>query len=191
MHTFLEWLDRYNLLIHFLATIPIVWTWWEVVFVRRRREAIWSRSAKRSPGSRPAVVVISLAKFDISKSVQAFLTTDESLKKALNDKRIFTVSNENEPLQASDMPEIAKRLDRLSKDVISSAADVVHVFCAAPMPVAILAGAVFGNRGDIRLYHLNQGAKPGGSSDITSVYEQWGRLNMHLDHTPVHQSLAK
>lgn len=85
------WLDPIGVVLSLLALVPIVWTWWDVVFGRRRRERRWFEDIRRHPGERPAILIVDLlAGKDVRASVENFRRRDSALA-AIPDERICVV----------------------------------------------------------------------------------------------------
>lgn len=190
MYNALQMLEHYAGVIHILATIPIFWTWYEIVIVRRRREKDWLRRTKANPGGRPAALAVSLTHGpDISASVEHFLLSTPALKPILEDKRFFTFDLGHKALTGKEWDELAEKLNRKSSEIISSGADVLHVFCTAPMPAAMLVGAIFANRGDVRVYHRTSGGESAAPNVPAPAYVQWGMLNAHINRESILRQL--
>ena len=55
-----DWLDPLGIVLGLIALVPIFWTWWDVVFGRRRRQRRWFAEISRRPGERPAILIVDL-----------------------------------------------------------------------------------------------------------------------------------
>ncbi len=145
---------------------------------RHRHERRLLERTRKQPGTRPAVLIIScLTAAPIDNEVRHFLASTEGLKNIEAEKRIESVQLTERSVEPADMPELARQLREAYGRLSGTGYDVLHIFCAAPMPVAMLAGAVLANRGDVRLYHKSKTAAPKPEGGAAPTYDHWGKLN--------------
>ena len=176
---FIEGLSPIASIIHILAVIPIVSTWWVLVVRRRAREKRQLRETMREAGSRPAVLIVSLLTADIENSVLHYIHERPELKKVIEGNRLFKVKR-TDWLHSKDMPGLYRDLTDASSRVIGSGADVLHIFYGGPVVPGMLVGSVFGNRGQILMYYQSKGTKAEGEDEAKQVYECWGPMNYEI-----------
>lgn len=150
------WLDPIGVVLGLLALVPIVWTWWDVVFGRRRRERRWFDDIRRQPGERPAILIVDLlAGKDVRASVENFRRRQPALA-AIPDERILVVRRDR-AITAQDMPDLQRELRGVAAQLLKAGADCIHCFHAGPAVVAALLGAEFANGARVLLYHHEGG----------------------------------
>ncbi|MGK2925601.1 MAG: hypothetical protein ACSLE2_08260 [Lysobacterales bacterium] len=151
-----DWLDPIGVVLGLLALVPIVWTWWDVVFGRRRRERRWFNAIRRQPGERPAILIVDLlAGKDVRASVENFRRQQPALA-AIPDDRIL-VLHRDRAITAQDMPDLHRELRHAAAQLLKTGADCIHYFHAGPAVVAALVGAEFANGARLLLYQYGDG----------------------------------
>ena len=150
-------LDPVSIWLGVIATVPIFWTWWDVVIGRRFRHRRWRREVSRDAGSRPAILIVDLLpKKDVRAAVDHFRAGSDELQ-AIPDERIFTVRR-NTWLEPDDAPKLVRDVQAVAAEILGSGADVVHYFHAGPVFAAAVVGAEFANAGcRVLLYQNEQG----------------------------------
>ena len=161
LHT---WLEPLSTILGVATIVPVLLTWHEVRYGRKKRDLIWRQEVMNSPGARPAIVIIDLKQdADIRTQVQNTIAADASLKAIPND-RIFAIDR-SRWLTPGDMPDLVADIRTAIKDVMKAGVDTVYLFYAGPvMPMAIV-GAEFANCCRVLLFQHHQG-----------VYTNWGPL---------------
>lgn len=151
------WLDPIGVVLGLLALVPIVWTWWDVVFGRRRRERRRFEDIRRQPGERPAILIVDLlAGKDVRASVENFRRRDSALA-AIPDERICVVRRDR-AITAQDMPDLQRELRDAAAQLLKTGTDRIHYFHAGPAAVAALVGAEFANGACVLLYQYGNGS---------------------------------
>ncbi len=159
-----EWVDMSGTAIGLVLAVPTIWTWYEVVWGRRRRERRILAEIKAQPGSRPSILIVDLhPTLNIRASVETFRQADPVLRE-IPEGRVFTVER-TKMLTADDMPGLARDIAEQAAAVARNGTDVLHYFHAGPLPPVALVGAQFANLCRVMVYHHNQGG-----------YENWGPL---------------
>lgn len=150
------WLDPLATVLGLLALVPIVWTWWDLVFGRRRRERRWFAEISRRPGERPAILIVDLLPGkDVHAAVENFRRRDPVLA-AVPDDRIVSLVRE-QPLTPADLPDLHRELRAAAAHLLKAGADCIHYFHAGPAVAAALVGAEFANGARVLLYHHEGG----------------------------------
>ncbi len=145
---------------------------------RRRNERRLLSQTRHQPGHRPAAIIINcLTETSIINEVLHYLAATDGLKEIQATKRYESVTLSAKTIKPEDMATLARELRSAYSHISETGYDVLHVFCAAPMPVAMLTGAVLSNRGDVRLYHKSKTAVPKSDGGARDSYEYWGPLN--------------
>lgn len=156
-------------LVSIVSFIPIAWTCWEVTIGRKQRHRRWLNEIQRSPGERPAILIVDLLeKGDIATSVESYRQHHERLR-TIPPGRIFKVRQEKH-LTPSDMPALVRDIRRVTSEVIRAGTDTLHLFYAGPVVPMALIGAEFANGCQLILYQHERGD-----------YLSWGPLRHNLE----------
>lgn len=149
-------LDPLGVVLGLIALVPLFWTWWEVVFGRRRRERRWFAEIRRQPGERPAILIVDLLPGKaIRASVENYRLGQPALA-GIADDRIITVQREHY-LTADDMAALHEELRGAAAQLLRVGADCIHYFHAGPAVVAAVTGAEFANGAQVLLYQYENG----------------------------------
>lgn len=152
-----DWLDPLGIVLGLAALVPIFWTWWDVVFGRRRRERRWFADISRHPGERPAILIVDLLPGkDVHAAVENFRRRDAALA-AIPDQRMVSIVRE-QPLTPADLPGLHRELRAAAAQLIKAGADGIHYFHAGPAIAAALVGAEFANGARVLLYQHEGGS---------------------------------
>ena len=161
------WLDPLGIVLGLVAMVPIFWTWWDVVFGRRRRERRWFAEIRRQPGERPAILIVDLLPGkDVHAAVENFRRRDDALA-AIPDARIVSIVRE-QPLTPADLPNLHRALRAAPAPLLKAGTDCIHYFHAGPAIAAALVGAEFANGARVLLYQHEGGS-----------YRNFGPLRFH------------
>ena len=152
-----NWLDPLGVVLGLIALVPIIWTWWDVVFGRRRRERRWFAEISRQPGERPAILIVDLLPGkDVHATVENFRRAVPELA-AIPDARILSIVRE-QPLTPADLPELHRELRATAAQLLKAGTDCIHYFHAGPAIAAALVGAEFANGARVMLYQHEGGS---------------------------------
>ncbi|HJO34878.1 MAG TPA: hypothetical protein QF361_01515 [Gammaproteobacteria bacterium] len=152
-----DWLDPIGIVLGLAALVPIIWTWWDVVFGRRRRERRWFSELARRPGERPAILIVDLLPHkDVRAAVENFRRRDRVLA-AIPNERIATIVRDD-LLTPTDMPHLHGELRAAAATLLKTGTDCVHYFHAGPAVAAALVGAEFANGARVVLYQHDSGS---------------------------------
>ncbi|MCI4660333.1 MAG: SAVED domain-containing protein [Neomegalonema sp.] len=163
MHT----IEPVNTLIGLGTFVFTVLIWWMVRRQNQLRYARWLQEASSESGERPAALIIDYwDKGEIDVQVKSFLR--KRYPDSFPDESIFQIGS-NIQLTPLEMPTIARELREAGFLISKYGANKLHVFIAAPMPVAMLVGAELSNWGRVHIYHMNRSAQQ-------NEYEDWGPL---------------
>lgn len=155
--TFWLYIDRLSIIIGILIAIPVLWTWWQLVFGEHRQRRRWLAEISRDPGRRPGVLIIDLLPGrDILAQVKNHLAADAGLKDVSED-RIQRIQR-NVPLQPAGVVAFAEELRAAARRLYDAGVDVIHCFHAGPDVTALITGAELSNGPRVLLYHYEQGA---------------------------------
>lgn len=145
------YLDPVGVVIGVLIAIPVMLTWWEVSFGRRRQQRRWFQEIRRQPGERPSILILDLlAGRDIRASVERFRRAQPGLAE-IPEERLFCLAR-GKPLTPGEMPALHDELRTLAARTITSGTDTLHYFHAGPACAAALVGAEFANACRVILY---------------------------------------
>ena len=151
------WLDPLGVVLGLVALVPIIWTWWDVVFGRRRRERRWFADISRRPGERPAILVVDLLPGkDVHAAVENFRRGVPALAE-IPDDRIVVIARQR-ALMPDDLPDLHRELRAAAAQLLKAGADCIHYFHAGPAIAAALVGAEFANGARLLLYQHDSGS---------------------------------
>ena len=133
-----------GVIVGLLVAIPVFWTWYDVVWGRRRKHGVWLKKAAANSGRLPAVLIVDmLAGRDMGAAVRHFMAADDALK-AIPAERIITVSRDCD-LKPDDMPALAREIQDAVGTVSRHGADELYVFLGSPGCVSAMVGAELSN----------------------------------------------
>ncbi len=145
------YLDPFSVVVGVVTAVPIFWTWWEVIFGRRRRHRKWFMEMRKSTGERPGILTVDLLPGrNIQAAVERHAGNDDSLRVIPDERRWVIQRSAN--LKETDMPELARELRERANDVLAAGVDTLHVFYAGPVVPPALVGAEFVNTCKVLLY---------------------------------------
>lgn len=140
----MAWLDPIGVVLGILVAVPIVWTWWDVVFGSRRRRRRWFREASTARGEAPAILIVDLLPGkDVRALIERFRAQDQALNGIPAD-RVIQVSR-SERLGPDDMLELHRDVRAAAARFMAMGVDVIHYFHAGPAAVAAIVGAELAN----------------------------------------------
>lgn len=171
MDTFLyitnQILDPIGIWFGLLLSIPIIWTWLDLVWGKRRKHRQWHDKASQTKGRLPAVMIIDLLPGrDISTAVAHYIASQENLKD-IPEERIIKVSRDKN-LRPEDMPTLAREIQDAIGIVLRHGADELSVFFAGPGCVSAMVGAELSNISCRVLIYQND--------NTTNTYVNFGPL---------------
>ncbi|MDD3652187.1 hypothetical protein [Immundisolibacter sp.] len=151
-----DWLDPVATVLGLLSLVPIVWTWWDVTFGRRRRERALLQHIRRAPGERPAILIMDLLPGkNIRAAVENYRRAEPPLA-AIPDERLVQIERD-EFLTPDDMADLYRELRAAAARLLAAGTDCIHYFHAGPGIVAALVGAEFANGARVLLYQYEAG----------------------------------
>lgn len=165
------WLDPISVLVGLIISVPVIWTWYDVVWGRRRLYRRWFKESCREVGKRPAILVMDLLSGkDISAQVSHYLASSvPDIDAAVPEDRRFKVVR-NHTLKPEDMPDLVREIRACAARIGYAGCDIVHCFYAGPCMPAALVGAEFANSARCLFYQYQNGD-----------YQNWGPLRHMLD----------
>ncbi len=163
---FWSWLGNIGTILGIISFVPILYAVYEYLQFKRREEQDRKRIHTEA-GTQPAVLIVSMGGGCIRNNVEAYLKRQDSFKDFDFEHRVFVVHRDDKEIQLSDVDDIIAEVEEKQDDIRSKAADKVHLFLKAPMPIAVMVGSVLANRTPTLVYHYqpNKG------------YENWGTLH--------------
>ncbi len=152
----MTYLDPIGVVIGLIIAVPVIWTWVDVVFGRKRRRRRWYEEARGRTGNRPAILIVDLlTDKDVRTAVEHYRQGEPDLKD-IPAERIVLVSRDRR-LTEAHMPDLLLDIRRAAGDLIAAGADTVHYFHAGPGIAAALVGAEFSNGCRVLLYQHEPG----------------------------------
>ncbi len=154
--TLWTYLSQISTVVGLLISIPVFWTWWQVVFGEQRRRRRQLMEVRQNPGDRPGVLIVDLQPHHgVRTSVEAHLASDENLK-AIPKDRIVMVQRDGS-FRPDDTLAFAEELRSAVHKLADAGVDVIHVFHAGPYVSAMMVGAVLANGKRVMLYQHDRG----------------------------------
>ncbi|WP_126443798.1 hypothetical protein [Sulfuricystis multivorans] len=137
-------LNPISIVLGLIALVPIFWTWYDLIFGRRRRQARWLDRARNAKGRITAVLIVDLIPGrDIRAAVERFLNQPDG-PGSVPSEQIVRVFRERE-IKAEEMPALAHEIQDKVGEIIAMGADELLVFLACPVVVGAMVGAELGN----------------------------------------------
>jgi hypothetical protein len=154
--TLWTYLSQISTVVGLLISIPVFWTWWQVVFGEQRRRRRQLMEVRQNPGNRPGVLIVDLLEHHgVRAGVEAHLASDENLKSVPKD-RIVMVKRDRS-LRPDDTLAFVEDLRNAVHKLADAGVDVIHVFCAGPVVSAMMVGAVLANGKRVTTYQYHDG----------------------------------
>jgi len=148
----MTWLDPVSVVIGLVVTLPVFWTWYEVVLGERRRRWRWFRQLRNNPGQRPALLIVDLLPDkNVHAAVELYRRRHPELANIPGDRVVIV--RRDKRLTPDDMPPLHKELRKAAAKIVAAGADTVHYFHAGPAIAAALVGAELANTVKVCLYH--------------------------------------
>lgn len=162
-----EILDPIGIWVGLIISIPVFWTWFDVVFGRGYRHRRWWKAACSTTGRLPAVLIVDcLPGRDIRAVVQRYMAGHEVLKDVPADRVVYLGSEKH--LRPENMPAMAREIQDKAAVLLQMGADEIFVFIAAPVSVSAMVGAELANVAS--RVHLMQ------NDQTKGTYEDFGPL---------------
>lgn len=147
----MNWLDPIGVVVGLVISVPVFWTWWDVVFGRRRRERRWFYEIRRTPGNRPGILIVDLlVGKDVRPAVERYRQQVSELQ-AIPEERILVIRRDAK-LTPEAVPDFQRELRRTAAELLKQGVDTVHCFYAGPAAVAAMVGAEFANGARMLVY---------------------------------------
>lgn len=151
-----EVLDPISIVVGLIISIPVFWTWYQVVWGESRRYRQYLQAIRAAPGQRPAVLVIDLLPGrNVRAAVENHCQQHETLRQVLPE-RYFCV--EQDGLLANQMQAFQQQVRRVIGEMYAQGVDRIHYFHAGPAMAAAIVGAELANGCPVRLYHWEAGS---------------------------------
>lgn len=156
-----------NLILKIVALGSFVYAVYEFTFGSRKREQKSMDRAKLLEGNKPAVLIIDCLRqgniFESVRTNKKELGLDE-----VDSKMFFSYKWSGGTIDGDEAISIVRaEIKKTYQDLTNSGADMVHLFCGAPMPIALFMGTVVGNHMPIKVYHK-----------ADTSYKYWITLNV-------------
>jgi hypothetical protein len=149
-------LEPISIVVGIALAIPVVWTWFDVVFGERRRRRERRLDVIAAPADRPALLVMDLLTgVEVTHQVEAFRQQDPVLS-GIPAERIVVISRDRR-VEAHHMPELVAEIRAARKRLLETGVDRIHLFFAGPGVVAAVVGAQFANGTTVILHQHDHG----------------------------------
>lgn len=143
-HPFIDQvLDPIGVIIGLLLAIPILWTWYDLIFGRKKKHNKWLAAAKTTTGVLPAILVVDLTKNGMRAAVEHFRSNHENLKSIPNDR--IVIIEHHEDVAPSYCSEVARKIQEAVSTISKQGADELHLFIGGPIFAAAMLGAELSN----------------------------------------------
>jgi len=149
-----------------ISFVPIIYALWEYVQYTHREEEERKR-IHTQVGTQPAILIVDVGGAGIRNEVEAFLKEEKGFENFDFDTQVFVVHRYEQQITASDVDSIIQDVEDQLNTIRIKAADKVHLFLKAPMPIVVMVGEVLANRIPTLVYHKQR----------NKGYENWGALH--------------
>jgi MFS superfamily sulfate permease-like transporter len=160
-------IDRVGIIIGIIVSVPVFYSA-IMIFLDRQQRRHHLKEVRRSPGHRPTVLIIDVARphaAAIRTQVENWLRSQEEFKD-IPPKKIFVVRLEKE-MVSKDMDKLIKDIQKKIGELMATGTDKVHLFMKGPLAVAACVGEILSNSGCPIILYQNQ---------PNHTYENWGPL---------------
>lgn len=129
-----DYLNPISTWIGIATSIPIVWTWYDVVWgqqsgLPRSRHRRWLKEVRQRCDALPYILIVDLLPGkNVRTAVEHFLSHNPALHE-IPPERVFILQHDTW-LQPEDAPLLIKKMRDVAAEVLHSGADVVHYFHA-------------------------------------------------------------
>ena len=155
------WLDPIGIVIGILTAIPIVWTWWEIAFGRKRRYRRWFHEAREGKSPDGVLIVDLLSNQNMKPEVLRYLNQQGM---DVPDENIFEI-NEHGEVTPENLPDKIEKLRQALSEISHLAPGQLHIFYGGPSAFAMIVGAELANKGNVHVYQRTHGE-----------YSDWGPI---------------
>jgi len=160
-------IDKVSQLVGILTIVPAFLAWFGVKNIQRQRRQL-VRQLQTEPGSRPALLIVSIDK-PIRSQVEAWRQQQEGLK-GIPEERVFDLSWDRR-LDFTELDDFIVEFRKVRARVMQAGVTKIHLFYAGPVVVAALIGAELSNGCPVILYHMEKHGQGAGE------YVNWGPLD--------------
>lgn len=163
-------LNPISIVIGIVLAIPIFWTWYDVIFGRKKAQRIIEEEIKSRPGKRPSILVVDFKPDSDILNQVLHARQHEELLINVPDDRVFHLKNDTW-LKPDDMIGLVEKLRVQLGKIATAGTDVLYFIYAGPVMPASVIGAELANSCRVILFQHQEGK-----------YVNWGRLKMQLSH---------
>ena len=156
------WLTDLATIVGLISFIPIAWTWYAIIWGRKRQHDAWYNEARTGASADIVLVVDLLPNSHMLSQVRQYLANE---KRDVPDKR-FIVFEHNGDLTPDNIPSLVQELRKKIAEISHMGAGTLHIFFGGPCAFATIVGCELANRGNVIVHHH---PREGG-------YENWGPL---------------
>lgn len=147
-----------SLFLSIMMAIPVWWTWYAVLYGKKRKYRKWQEKMRKNPGKIPCILGVD-AKIggDPESAIRRFCLDSEALKEIVNNKDRCFWLHWKQNLVPEDMEVFRTKLLEKITEMFHSGADTIHLFYAGPVTLAFLIGGELANSGRVMLYQYQNG----------------------------------
>lgn len=157
-------LNPFGVVLGIIVSLPIFWTWYEVIYGRKKRQRIYVKKIKQQHGALPSILVVDFKHdADIYNQFLRARQQEERLKD-VPDNRIFHIKNDSW-MKPEDMVGLVEDLRLQLGKIAAAGTDVLYFVYAGPVMPAAIIGAELANSCRVILFQHQQGQ-----------YVNWGPL---------------
>lgn len=157
-----DWASDFGTVVGIAASIPIFWTWYEVIWGQKRRHVNWYEKARAGTSADIVLVVDLLPNSHMRSQVRQHLANE---KREVPDER-FIVFEHSGDITPDIIPGLVQELRKKIAEISRMGAGTLHIFFGGPCAFATIVGCELANRGNVIVHHH---PREGG-------YENWGAL---------------
>lgn len=152
-------IEKFSVIFGIILSVPVVWSWF-ILLGSKKRQKILIKTLEKSPGNRPAYLLVDIGKGESENQVISFLSSQ-----GVTGVKPVTISYEQ--VTKDDLQNLVEKLQEIKGKSMESGVDRFHIFYKGPVAFAMIVGEVFSNT-PATVYHY----------DLKSgKYESWGPLH--------------
>ncbi len=141
----MNYLDPIGIVIGLVLAIPILWTWYDLVWGKRKRLREYSKRARTGTGAIPSILIVDLLDKDknVAGAARTYAARNEILQH-IPEERIVEIKK-NKVFTPEDMPDLASDMNKALEQLFAHCTDEVYLFLGCPVFASALVGAELSN----------------------------------------------
>ena len=139
-------IEKFSVIFGIILSVPVVWSWF-ILLGSKKRQKILIKTLEKSPGNRPAYLLVDIGKGESENQVISFLSSQ-----GVTGVKPVTISYEQ--VTKDDLQNLVEKLQEIKGKSMESGVDRFHIFYKGPVAFAMIVGEVFSNT-PATVYHYD------------------------------------